>query len=216
VEDGKEKLPELVEGETLLLDKLVPEQKFTQPPARYTEASLIKALEEEGIGRPSTYAPTISTILDRKYVEKDKKYLLPTELGKAVTELLEKNFESIVDVAFTAGMEKDLDTVEGGEQDWVSLLQQFYPPFHAKIILATDQVERVKIADVPTGEKCPECQDGDLVIKEGRFGKFIACSRYPECKYTKNLEMEIKAHCPLCGSGQPGVQEIQGQPLLYL
>jgi DNA topoisomerase-1 len=197
----KEKLPELSEGESLLLEKLVPEQKFTQPPARYTEATLIKAMEEKGIGRPSTYAPTLSTILDRKYVEKDKKFLLPTELGKAVTELLAKNFESIVDVAFTADMEKDLDTVESGENNWVEILNQFYPPFHEKILKATDGVERVKIADVPTGEKCPECQEGDLVIKEGRYGKFIACTNYPTCKYTKNIEQEIKAHCPKCHSG---------------
>jgi len=200
-EETREKLPELSEGETLLLDKIVPEQKFTQPPARYTEASLIKAMEEKGIGRPSTYAPTISTILDRKYVEKDKKYLLPTELGKAVTELLEKNFESIVDVEFTADMEKELDTVESGENNWVEILDRFYPPFHDKIVKATDGIERVKIADVPTGEKCPDCQEGDLVIKEGRYGKFIACTNYPTCKYTKNLEQEIKAHCPKCGSG---------------
>ncbi|MDD2533603.1 MAG: type I DNA topoisomerase [Eubacteriales bacterium] len=197
----KQKLPQLTEGETLLLDKLTSEQKFTLPPARYTEASLIKAMEEKGIGRPSTYAPTISTILDRKYVEKDKKYLLPTELGKAVTELLEKNFESIVDVTFTAGMEKDLDTVESGENNWVEVLNVFYPPFHEKIVAAGKTVERVKIADVPTGEKCPLCLEGDLVIKEGRFGKFIACSNYPTCKHTKNIEVEIKAHCPKCGSG---------------
>lgn len=200
-DETKEKLPELNEGETLLLEKITPEQKFTQPPARYTEASLIKAMEEKGIGRPSTYAPTISTILDRKYVEKDKKYLLPTELGKAVTELLEKNFESIVDVTFTAEMEKDLDTVESGENNWVEILNQFYPPFHEKIVKATDGVERVKIADVPTGEKCPDCLDGDLVIKEGRYGKFIACSNYPTCKHTKNIEQDIKAHCPKCHSG---------------
>ena len=200
-EEIKQKLPELTEGEQLLLDKLTSEQKFTQPPARYTEASLIKAMEEKGIGRPSTYAPTISTILDRKYVEKDKKYLLPTELGKAVTELLEQNFDSIVDVAFTASMEKDLDTVESGENNWVDILKAFYPPFHEKIVTVSKTGERVKIADVPTGEKCPLCLEGDLVIKEGRFGKFIACSNYPTCKHTKNIEVEIKAHCPKCGSG---------------
>lgn len=200
-EEIKQKLPDLKEGETLLLSNLVSEQKFTQPPARYTEASLIKAMEEKGIGRPSTFAPTISTILDRKYVEKDKKYLLPTELGKAVTELLEKNFESIVDVAFTAEMEKELDTVEAGENNWVDILKAFYPPFHEKIVSVDKTSERVKIADVPTGEKCPLCLEGDLVIKEGRFGKFIACSNYPTCKHTKNIEVEIKAHCPKCGSG---------------
>lgn len=200
-ESGKEKLPELNEGEILILDHLLPEQKFTQPPPRFTEASLIRTLEENGIGRPSTYAPTISTILDRLYVEKDNKHLVPTELGFIVTELLENNFDDIVDADFTAGMERDLDTVEAGDEDWVQVLQAFYPGFHAKVELAGEQVEKVKIADVPTGEKCPTCQEGDLVIKEGRYGKFIACSRYPECKFTKNLEQQVNGKCPLCGSG---------------
>lgn len=200
-ESGKEKLPELNAEETLLLDRLVHEQKFTQPPPRYTEATLIKAMEEKGIGRPSTYAPTISTILDRLYVEKDHKFLVPTELGKIVTELLENNFDNIVDVEFTADMEKNLDTVEAGEQDWVALLDKFYPAFHERVTQASDNLERVKVADVPTGERCPECQAGDLVIKEGRYGKFIACSRYPDCKYTRNVENAVKGKCPLCGSG---------------
>ncbi|MEA4888243.1 MAG: type I DNA topoisomerase [Clostridiaceae bacterium] len=199
-ENNKEKLPELNEGENLLLDRIQPEQKFTQPPSRYTEATLIKAMEEKGIGRPSTYAPTLSTIQERLYVEKDRKFLVPTELGKVVTGLLEDNFNRIVDVTFTAQMEEDLDTVESGNQDWVSLLDQFYPPFHQQVIDA-DSLDRVKIADVPTGDKCPECHDGDLVIKEGRYGKFIACSRYPDCKYTKNVENTVKGKCPLCGSG---------------
>lgn len=200
-ENSIEKLPELNENEKLLLDRLVPEQKFTQPPSRYTEATLIKAMEEKGIGRPSTYAPTISTIIDRLYVEKDRKFLVPTELGKVVTEMLEKNFDNIVDVTFTAAMEKNLDTVEAGEQDWVSLLDQFYPAFHKQITEATENVEKIKVADIPTGEKCPECQTGDLVIKEGRFGKFIACTNYPDCKHTKNVENAVKGKCPLCGSG---------------
>jgi DNA topoisomerase I len=199
--DKNEKLPELAENEVLRLDSLVPEQKFTQPPLRYTEATLIKAMEEKGIGRPSTYAPTISTLLDRQYVEKDKKFLVPTELGKIVTAMLQENFSDIVDVAFTAEMEKNLDKVESGSQNWVDLLDEFYPPFHEKVGMAANALERIKVSDVQTGEKCPECQQGDLVIKEGRFGKFIACSRYPECKYTKNIEIQIKGKCPLCGSG---------------
>lgn len=198
--NGKEKLPELSEGEKLLLEKIDPEQKFTQPPPRYTEATLIRAMEEKGIGRPSTYAPTVSTILDRLYVEKDGKHLVPTELGKTVTGLLEEHFTDIVDVTFTARMEADLDTVESGEQDWVSLLDSFYPSFH-KLIEQASSIDRVKIADIPTGEKCPECHEGDLVIKEGRFGKFIACSRYPDCRYTRNIENAVKGKCPLCGSG---------------
>jgi len=200
-DSSAERLPELLEQEQLVLDKLNPEQKFTQPPSRYTEATLIKAMEEKGIGRPSTYAPTLSTIQDRLYVEKDRKFLLPTELGKLVTDLLEQNFQNIVDVEFTAGMEQGLDTVESGEQDWVSLLNNFYPPFHQQVLDATVKVEKVKIAEVPTGEKCPECQKGDLLFKEGRYGKFIACSNYPACKYTRNIEVTVKGKCPLCGSG---------------
>ncbi len=199
--DKADRLPELLENEKLKLDKLVHEQKFTQPPSRYTEATLIKAMEEKGIGRPSTYAPTLSTIVDRLYVEKDRKFLLPTELGKIVTEMLEQNFDNIVDVEFTAEMEKGLDTVESGQQDWVSLLDQFYPAFHLRVTEASETLEKVKVADVPTGEKCPTCLDGDLVIKEGRYGKFIACTRYPDCKYTKNIENVAKGNCPLCGSG---------------
>jgi len=198
---GTEKLPELNEGDLLHLHRLIPEQKFTQPPPRYTEASLIKALEEKGIGRPSTYAPTITTIQERQYVERDRKFLLPTELGKVVTAMLEEHFDNIVDLEFTADMEKDLDTVESGEQDWIALLERFYPPFHERIVKTSESQERIKIADVKTGEACPECQSGELVIKEGKFGKFIACSLYPECKYTKNVEQTVKGHCPLCGSG---------------
>lgn len=197
----KETLPELNEGDILILDQLKPEQKYTQPPARYTEASLIKAMEEQGIGRPSTYSPTISTILDRKYVEKDKRHLLPTDLGTIVTELLEENFDNIVDISFTADMEENLDTVESGDENWVELLQEFYPPFHERIEQANANVERVKMPEIPTGEKCPDCGEGDLMIKEGRFGKFIACSNYPDCKYTKNVEEQVQGKCPLCGSG---------------
>lgn len=200
VDATKEKLPELTQNDLLILDQLKPDQKFTQPPSRYTEATLIKAMEEQGIGRPSTYAPTISTIQERLYVEKDRKFLLPTELGKIVTGLLEEHFNHIVDLDFTAKMEADLDTVESGRQDWVGLLDQFYPAFH-KLVLAAESLDRVKVAEVATGEKCPECQEGDLMIKEGRYGKFIACSRYPDCKYTRNVENAVKGKCPLCGSG---------------
>ncbi len=199
--DKAARLPELNEGEALLLDHLDPEQKFTQPPARYTEASLIKAMEELGIGRPSTYAPTLSTIQDRLYVEKETRSLKPTELGRVVTKLLEENFDNIVNVQFTAKMEGDLDTVESGKQDWVSLLKAFYPGFHKQIEKANETIEKITIAPVPTGEKCPDCKDGDLVIKEGRYGKFIACSNYPDCKHTQNIETPVKGKCPLCGSG---------------
>lgn len=197
----KESLPELSEGQPLALKKLVPEQKFTQPPGRYTEASLIKALEEEGVGRPSTYAPTISTILARKYVEKEQRTLFPTELGFTVTELLEEHFPSIVDTEFTAKMEGQLDEVESGDQSWQEILEAFYPPFHEQILKANQLIEKKVIPDEPTGEKCPRCGEGDLLIKQGRYGKFIACSRYPDCDYTGNIEETAPGKCPLCGSG---------------
>ncbi len=198
---GKEKLPELQEGQELTLLKLTPEQKFTQPPARYTEATLIKAMEEKGIGRPSTYAPTISTILERNYVEKQTKYLCPTELGMVVSKLLSENFENIVDVAFTAQMEEMLDEIELGKKDWVAVLSEFYPVFHEQVVRAAADVEKVEMKQEQTGEKCPDCEKGELLIKEGRYGKFVACSNFPECKYTKNLEIVAKGNCPLCHSG---------------
>lgn len=193
-------LPDLKEGECLLLDKLVPEQKFTQPPPRYTEASLISAMEELGIGRPSTYAPTISTLFDRLYVERDGRQIKPTELGVTVTTMLEENFPDIVDTDFTAELEKELDEVESGEQDWVELLETFYGPFHQDVVKAKKTVEKIVIEDEPTGRKCPACDEGDLVIRVGRYGKFIACTRYPDCKYTEAISEETKSHCPKCQS----------------
>ena len=199
--DGKERIPELAPDETLDLQALKPEQKFTLPPPRYTEATLIKAMEEQGIGRPSTYAPTISTILDRKYVDKDRKFLFPTELGMVVTDMLKEHFGDIVDLRFTADMESRLDTVEEGLRDGVSVLKEFYGPFHEQILKANTSMEKIQLQTVSTGETCPECGKGDLVIKEGRYGRFIACANFPECKYTRNLENVVDAKCPLCGSG---------------
>lgn len=196
----KEKIPELSENETLKCTNILPEQKYTLPPARFTEATLIKALEEKGIGRPSTYAPTISTVIERNYVEKDKKYLLPTSLGQIVTQLLKGSFENIVDEHFTADMENLLDTVEEGKKNWVELLKDFYPSFHAQIENASTTLEKVKMEEELIGENCPECS-APLLLKEGRYGKFIACKNYPTCKYTKNIEQEAKGKCPLCGSG---------------
>jgi DNA topoisomerase-1 len=193
-------LPDLKEGERLLLDKLVPEQKFTQPPPRYTEASLISAMEELGIGRPSTYAPTISTLFDRMYVEREGRQIKPTELGVTVTVMLEENFRDIVDTEFTAGLEKELDEVESGDLDWVELLEKFYGSFHQDVIKAKKTVEKIVIEDEPTGRKCPLCEEGDLVIRVGRYGKFIACTRYPECKYSETISEETKSHCPKCHS----------------
>ncbi len=196
----KSKLPELSDGQSLKLLDLKPEQKFTMPPARYTEATLIKTLEEKGIGRPSTYAPTISTILERNYIDKEGKVIHPTELGKVVTALLSDNFAEIVDVSFTADMESKLDEIEVGNKDWVKVLSDFYPSFHELILKAGSSVSKVKMEEKKTGETCPDC-GADLVVKEGRFGQFIACSNFPECKYTRNIEITVKGSCPLCGSG---------------
>lgn len=193
-------MPELKEGMKLLLDRLEPEQKFTQPPGRYTEASLIKELESLGIGRPSTYAPTISTIQDRQYVEREGRTLFPTDLGILVTDLLEENFRNIVDTDFTAQMEDKLDDVEAGKEDWVKLLSDFYGPFHEQIETAKTSIEKIEIPDEPTGRSCPECKEGELVIRMGRYGKFIACDRYPDCKYTETIFEEAPAKCPLCES----------------
>lgn len=200
-DDSANFLPELNEGDNLIPDRLEPEQKFTQPPARYTEASLIKEMEELGIGRPSTYAPTISTIQNRGYVEKEKASLLPTDLGTLVTEMLEENFEKIVDTEFTADLEKQLDMVEAGEKKGLEILNQFYPAFHDKVKAAEKNIEKVKIVDEPTGRTCPQCEKGELVIKEGRYGKFIACNRYPDCEYKENIDIVAPGKCPVCGSG---------------
>lgn len=197
---NKELLPELEEGQKLFFQKLEKEQKFTLPPARYTEASLIKALEEEGIGRPSTYAPTISTILDRNYAEKDNKSLKPTELGTLVTEMLEHNFDSIVNKKFTAEMEDELDKVEDGTKDWVEVLEGFYPEFHEAVEKADDAIDKVELPEQDLNRACPKCQEGKLFLKQGRFGKFIACNRFPDCDYTESYAEPTDAHCPKCSS----------------
>ncbi|NLA81644.1 MAG: type I DNA topoisomerase [Clostridiaceae bacterium] len=193
-------IPPLVKGDILQLKALVPEQKFTQPPPRYTEASLIREMEELGIGRPSTYAPTISTLFDRLYVEREGRQLKPTELGTTVTGMLEAHFGKIVDTDFTADMESELDEIEAGDRDWVDVLEAFYRPFHEDVIKAMETAEKIVIEDIPTGRTCPLCDKGELVIREGRYGKFIACSTYPECKYTETISEPTKAHCPKCGS----------------
>ncbi len=208
-EDGKEQIPKLSVGESLDNKKTLPEQKFTNPPPRYTEASLIKAMEEEGIGRPSTYSPTISTILNRNYIEKEQRQLKPTNLGIVITDLLQENISDVVNLSFTAGMENKLDTVEQGESYWVDVLREFYPDFHKAVTKAEEEVERVQLPVVKTGEACPKC-GGDLVIKEGRYGKFIACSNFPECDHTASIEEKVDAHCPLCGSNVVGRKSRRG------
>lgn len=208
-------LPALEAGDRLVLHRIDPEQKFTQPPPRYTEASLIKEMEELGIGRPSTYAPTLSTLFDRLYVEREGRTLKPTDLGKTVTEMLEAHFRNIVDTDFTARMEDELDGVESGERDWVELLSDFYGPFHQDVLQAMKTAEKVVFEDQPTGKKCPECGEGDLVIREGRYGKFIACSRYPDCKYTETISEPTASHCPKCGSPVRGRKIRRGNMLYF-
>ena len=193
-------LPDLREGEPLELTGTKPEQHFTQPPSRYTEASLIKALEEKGIGRPSTYAPTISTILDREYVVKEGKNLRPTPLGEVVTGLMKDKFTDIVDTAFTANMEEQLDEVETGKVDWKSLLGQFYGGFEKELQQAEQDLdgERIKVPDEVSDVICPKC-GRNLVYKSGRFGRFLACPGWPECDHTQPIVIEMPGRCPKCG-----------------
>jgi DNA topoisomerase-1 len=192
-------LPELTVGDKVKLVKVLPEQKFTTPPARYTEASLIKELEKKGIGRPSTYAPIMSTIQDRYYVEKEEQKLKPTAIGETVTKFLQKYFDTIMDYDFTAKMEDDLDEIALGNLKSQELLKKFYKPFDTKLKEVTEKAERVKIATESTGEKCPECKEGDVVIRLGRFGKFLSCSRFPECKYTGKYKDVVEGiTCPEC------------------
>ena len=193
-------LPDLKEGETVELKGLKPDQHFTQPPGRYTEATLIKALEEKGIGRPSTYAPTISTILDREYVVKEGRNLRPTPLGEVVTGLMKDKFTDIVDTAFTANMEEQLDEVETGKVDWKSLLGQFYGGFEKELQQAEQDLdgERIKVPDEVSDVICPKC-GRNLVYKSGRFGRFLACPGWPECDHTQPIVIEMPGKCPKCG-----------------
>ena len=202
-DDKEEKtspLPPLTEGQTLELQGFDEEQHFTQPPTRYTDATLIRALEQNGIGRPSTYAPTVSTIIDREYVVKEGKFLRITPLGSVVTKLMEDKFPDIVDTKFTARMEKELDTVEEGKIAWKDVLREFYGGFESNLQKAEKELEGVhlKVPDEETEEVCPEC-GRKLVIKSGRFGRFLACPGYPECSFTMPLVVEMPGRCPKCG-----------------
>ena len=200
-EDGVT-LPDMKKGDILKLKSLIPNQHFTQPPARYTEPTLIKALDENGIGRPSTYAPILTNILHRDYIEREKKSLKPTQLGMVVTDLIGEYFKSIVDVKFTAGFEKKLDKIGSGEADWKKTIDEFYGDFDSlyKKAEASLDGKHVKIPDVETDIVCEKC-GRKMVVKNGRFGKFLACPGYPECKNTKPVpEDEVKQPCPKCGS----------------
>ena len=202
-DDTKKKetaLPPLEAGQALDLYKLTADQKFTQPPPLYTEAALIHALEENGIGRPSTYAPTISTIIDRGYVEKENKKLKTTPLGQAVNQVMLEEFPDIVDPTFSAEMEKKLDVVESGEADWVQTVDEFYQGFAKSLEQAEKDMEgkKVKVADIPTDEICDKCGK-PMVIKSGRYGKFVACSGFPECRNAHPLVKDTGGLCPVCG-----------------
>ena len=202
-DDAKKKetaLPPLEEGQTLKLKKLTADQKFTQPPPLYTEATLIHALEENGIGRPSTYAPIITTIVDRGYVEKDQKKLKTTPLGQAVNTVMMEQFPDIVNVKFSADMEKKLDVVEAGQADWVKTIDDFYQSFEKSLEQAEKNMEgkRIKVEDIPTDEICEKC-GRPMVIKSGRYGKFVACSGFPECRNAHPLVKDTGGLCPLDG-----------------
>ena len=194
-------LPVLVKDDPLSLIKVAPEQKFTQPPPRFNEASIIKALEALGIGRPSTYAPIISTIQSRQYVEKDEGKFKPTPVGFAVTDFLLKYFPDIIDYSFTKGMEDSLDSVANGGLAWRKMMGTFWKPYDKKIKEVTEKSERVKIETEKLGKKCPDCKEGELVIRIGRFGKFVSCSNFPECKHTEKYMEKIGMKCPKCKEG---------------
>ena len=191
-------LPPIHEGDSFEPKTITPEQKFTQPPARYTEATLVKTLEEKGIGRPSTYAPTITTIVERGYVLREKKVLMPTELGFVVTRLMKDNFKGIVDVAFTADMEEKLDQVEEGKVPWQQVVSDFYGPFEKDLEAAGANIDKVKLPDPVSDVPCDKC-GAMMVIKTGRFGKFLACPNFPECRNTKPLVEKLDVPCPKCG-----------------
>ncbi len=198
-------LPELKEGQNVTLDKIEAQQHFTEPPARYNEASLIKKLESLGIGRPSTYAPTVTILQTRKYIEIEKKRIHPTEIAFTVIELLEKHFPEIVDSGFTSTMEETLDRIAEGKADWQKVLADFYAPFMEKVAKGKQEIKSLKVA-IPTGENCPQC-GSELLLRKGRYGEFIACSNFPKCKYTRNIDGDepeppekTDEVCDKCGS----------------
>ncbi len=197
MKDEDKLLPEIKEGEVVEARSLTEKQHFTQPPPRYTDATLVKTLEEKGIGRPSTYAPIVETIIKRGYIVRENKQLDPTELGVIVVDLLKKHFKDIIDVTFTAGMEKKLDSIAEGDLDWVKVLDSFYDPFKNTLEKAEDEIGLVQVADEVTEEVCEQC-GRNMVIKMGRFGKFLACPGFPECRYTKPLLEPIGVPCPRC------------------
>ncbi len=197
-ENNDNNIPELTIGEKLKEKKIDTKQSFTEPPPRYTEASLVKALEEKGIGRPSTYSPTITTILERRYIEKNAKQLVPTELGKVVNKLLTENFSDIINVEFTAKVEEEFDQIAAGKCEWKKTIGEFYEPFEKELERVEKELEHVKLEEEVSDVKCEKC-GRMMVIKYGRYGKFLACPGYPECKNAKPLVETIDVPCPVCG-----------------
>lgn len=197
-EEDEKIIPKLTQGDILQAEQLLPEQHFTQPPARYTDASLIKTLEEIGVGRPSTYAPTLTTIQARHYVTKEAKNLFPTELGEMVNEIMKTYFPDIVDIDFTANMEKRLDDVEMGKEEWKQIIRDFYPDFKKSVENAAEKLEKIEIKDEETDIVCEKC-GRNMVIKYGRYGKFLACPGFPECQNAKPYFEEAGVNCPECG-----------------
>ena len=188
----------MVIGQEVIKEKLDPKQSFTEPPPRYTEASLVKALEEKGIGRPSTYSPTITTILERHYIQKEQKQLVPTELGKVVNTILTENFTDIINVEFTAKIEEDFDEIAEGKEPWKEVIREFYGPFEKEVEKVDKELEHVELKEEVSDVPCEKC-GRMMVIKYGRFGKFLACPGYPECKNTKPFVETIDVPCPKCG-----------------
>lgn len=200
LEEKDKMLPDLKEGDTVLSKDIEPEQHFTQPPPRYTEARLVKTLEELGIGRPSTYAPTLDTIQKRGYVALDNKRFTPTELGEIVLNLIIEFFPEIINVEFTAKMEKELDSVEEGTIEWVRIIDNFYQDFAKRVEKAEAEMQEVEIEPEYAGVDCEECGH-PMVYKMGRYGKFMACSNFPDCRNTKPIVKDIGVKCPSCHEG---------------
>ncbi|GAA0461163.1 type I DNA topoisomerase [Alkalibacillus silvisoli] len=198
--DEQKVLPPLEEGEQVKTKEITPNQHFTQPPPRYTEARLVRTLEEKGIGRPSTYAPTLDTVQRRGYVALDNKRFVPTELGTIVIELLEEYFPEIINVQFTVDMESNLDRVEDGDKQWRNIIDNFYKDFQKRLDKAEEEIEKIEVKDEPAGEDCEKCGH-EMVYKMGRYGKFLACSNFPDCRNTKPILKEIGVKCPSCKDG---------------
>ena len=200
VEEKENILPDVKEGDKVFSKDIEPKQHFTQPPPRYTEARLVKTLEELGIGRPSTYAPTLDTIQKRGYVSLDNKRFVPTELGEIVSEMIKEFFPDILDAEFTAKMEEELDAIEAGKLEWIQVINEFYKDFEVNLAIAEKEMEKVEIKDEPAGEDCEEC-GSPMVFKMGRYGKFMACRNFPDCRNTKAIVKEIGVKCPNCKEG---------------